>query len=175
MVEELGIGRPSTYATIIEVLKTRRYALTQRFGRFGVTTVYARGCFVCRLPSRTQHHTTPTPKTHPSPPKTHKNNTPRYSYFAMKGTAMVPTLLGFVVVQLLERHFPDFVDAGFTSRMEAALDEIAQGKVDRAAYLDDYYRGLTSAIDLVSDAIDRKSAKRVLLRWVRGVGDGFWS
>lgn len=88
---------------------------------------------------------------------------------------MVPTLLGFVVVQLLERHFPDFVDAGFTSRMEAALDEIAQGKVDRAAYLDDYYRGLTSAIDLVSDAIDRKSAKRVLLRWVRGVGDGFWS
>ncbi len=88
---------------------------------------------------------------------------------------MVPTLLGFVVVQLLERHFPDFVDARFTSRMEAALDAIAQGTVDRAAYLDDYYRGLTSAIDLVSDAIDRKSAKRVLLRWVGGVsgrGDG---
>lgn len=46
---------------------------------------------------------------------------------------MVPTLLGFVVVQLLERHFPDFVDAGFTSRMEAALDEIARGKVDRVS------------------------------------------
>ena len=54
---------------------------------------------------------------------------------------MVPTLLGFVVIQLLERHFPDFVDAGFTSRMEGALDEIAKGKEERVKYLDGYYKG----------------------------------
>lgn len=72
----------------------------------------------------------PTPQLLISPSHHHHHYT---RYFAMKGTAMVPTLLGFVVVQLLERHFPDFVDAGFTSRMEAALDEIARGKVDRVS------------------------------------------
>jgi DNA topoisomerase IA len=75
-MEELGIGRPSTYASIIEVLRTRQY-------------------------------------------------------FTQRGSSMVPTVLGFVVVQLLDRHFPDFVDAGFTSRMEAALDGIAKGEVGR--------------------------------------------
>ena len=76
-------------------------------------------------------------------------------YFAMKGNGMVPTLLGFVVAQLLERHFPDFVDASFTSRMEGQLDAIAKGSVDRVTYLDEYYKGLTSAIELVVDTIDR--------------------
>lgn len=76
-------------------------------------------------------------------------------YFAMKGTAMVPTLVGFVVAQLLEGHFPAFVDAGFTSQMEGQLDLIAKGNADRVSYLDEYYRGLTSAIETVEGAIDR--------------------
>jgi DNA topoisomerase-1 len=73
----------------------------------------------------------------------------------MKGTAMVPTLVGFVVAQLLEGHFPAFVDAGFTSQMEGQLDLIAKGNADRVSYLDEYYRGLTSAIETVEGAIDR--------------------
>lgn len=107
-LEELNIGRPSTYATIIEVLKEREY-------------------------------------------------------FTMKGTAMVPSLLGFVVIQLLEQHFPDVVDYGFTARMEDALDGIAKGNVDRADYLSDYYRTLRSSIDAVINMIDKKQAKRVVL------------
>lgn len=51
------------------------------------------------------------------------------------GQQMVPTLVGFVVIQLLERHFPDFVDANFTSKMEATLDAIAKGSVDKGRYV----------------------------------------
>lgn len=52
----------------------------------------------------------------------------------MKGGNMVPTLVGIVVIQLLERHFPDFVDSHFTSKMEATLDSIAKGSVVRGRY-----------------------------------------
>ena len=85
-LEELGIGRPSTYASIIGTIQNRDYVWK-------------------------------------------------------KGQALVPSWLAMAVVRLLEEHFAQLVDYGFTARMEAELDAIASGEYTRVAALDDFYRG----------------------------------
>ena len=88
-LEELGIGRPSTYATIISTIMDRGYA--------------------------------------------HK-----------KGQALVPSWVAFSVVRLLEEHFSELVDYDFTAEMEAELDRIAAGDLERVAWLRDFYFGTES-------------------------------
>jgi len=85
-LEAEGIGRPSTYATIIQTVQDRGYA----------------------------YH---------------------------EGKALVPTFTAFAVVHLLEDHFPDLVDLGFTAGMENELDGIAAGSVEWRTYLAQFYLG----------------------------------
>ena len=85
-LEELGIGRPSTYASIMQTIQDRGYVWK-------------------------------------------------------KGTALVPTWTAFAVVNLLEQHFADLVDYGFTARMEDDLDEIAAGHVEREPWLHRFWFG----------------------------------
>jgi len=54
-------------------------------------------------------------------------------YVTRQGNQLVPTFTAFVVTDLLERHFPDLVDVGFTSQMEESLDAIAEGRPRQAA------------------------------------------
>lgn len=86
ILEEEGIGRPSTTATIISTMETR-------------------------------------------------------GYVRIEGQQLVPTFLAFAVTALLEQHFEDLVDIGFTSEMEQGLDRIADGDVDWRDYLAKFYRG----------------------------------
>ena len=85
-LEELGVGRPSTYASIM-------------------TTIQDRG------------------------------------YVWKKGTALVPTFTAFGVVALLEQHFSQLVDYGFTATMEDDLDRIAAGEQESVPWLSDFYFG----------------------------------
>ena len=85
-MEELGIGRPSTYASIL-------------------STVVDRG------------------------------------YVSKRGSALVPAWLAFTVVNLMEGHFRDLVDYGFTADVEDDLDAIARGEADRVAWLSRFYWG----------------------------------
>ena len=86
MLEKEGIGRPSTYASIIGTIIDRGYATLQ-------------------------------------------------------ANALIPSFTAFAVTALLEEHFPDLVDTGFTARMENTLDEISTGKVSWLPYLEDFYKG----------------------------------
>ena len=85
-MEELGVGRPSTYATVI-------------------STIVDRG------------------------------------YVWKKGSALVPSFTAFAVVSLLERHFGELVDYGFTASMENDLDEIADGREEALPWLTRFYFG----------------------------------
>ena len=85
-LEAEGIGRPSTYATIVDTIRQRGYV---------------------------EDH----------------------------GKQLVPTFIAFAVTALLESHFEDLVDPGFTSEMEKGLDSIADGEVDWRSFLDEFYRG----------------------------------
>jgi DNA topoisomerase-1 len=85
-LEELGVGRPSTYASIIATIQDRGYVWK-------------------------------------------------------KGTALVPSFLAFAVVGLLEKHFSEFIDYGFTADMEEDLDEIAGGDQEHEPWLSHFYFG----------------------------------
>ncbi|MDE0168261.1 MAG: type I DNA topoisomerase [bacterium] len=104
-LEDMGIGRPSTYASII-------------------ATVIGRG------------------------------------YVFKKGNALVPSITGFATTLLLERHFEELVDFGFTARMEDDLDKIARGEAEKVPWLRRFFHGngAQGLYDLVSgehvDGID---------------------
>ncbi len=62
-------------------------------------------------------------------------------YVFKRGTALVPSFLAFSVVNLMERHFADLVDYGFTARMEEILDLVATGEAPRQRVLEGFYFG----------------------------------
>ncbi|MEY2983851.1 MAG: topoisomerase, partial [Cyanobacteriota bacterium] len=87
-------------------------------------------------------------------------------YVQMRSKALVPTFTAFAVVSLLEAHFPDLVDTGFTSRMEQKLDEIATGETQWLPYLQGFYLGelgLENQVKVRQDQIDPAIAKAINL------------
>jgi DNA topoisomerase-1 len=110
-LESLGIGRPSTYATIIDRLMEK-------------------------------------------------------SYIIKESSALVPTFIGFGVIQLLEGHFQKYVDYSFTSGMEEGLDLIADDKLDKTRFLEEFFSGKDGLSDEIANAkkeIVSKEAKRIEL------------
>ena len=82
------------------------------------------------------------------------------------GNALVPTFTAFAVTTLLENHFPDLVDTGFTSKMERTLDEISTGEVEWLPYLKNFYLGdlgLETQVKVRESEIDPIVAKTVEL------------
>jgi len=91
-------------------------------------------------------------------------------YVEKQGKQLVPTYTAFAVTQLLEDHFPDLVDVGFTARMEGELDEIAAGKLDWRGYLEDFYageEGLEARLADREEGIDPREASTVRLEDLR--------
>ena len=58
-----------------------------------------------------------------------------------------PTEIAFTVIELLEKHFSEIVDANFTSKMEATLDEIALGKENWQEVLREFYEPFIAKIE----------------------------
>ncbi len=105
-LEELGVGRPSTYASIM-------------------TTIQDRG------------------------------------YVWKKGSALVPTFTAFGVVALLEQHFSQLVDYGFTATMEDDLDRIAAGEQESVPWLSDFYFGDDGLKNKVATRLDEIDPRAV--------------
>jgi DNA topoisomerase I len=123
-LEVLGVGRPSTYASIIEKLVERTYVF--------------RGSSLKASDDKS----------------------------GVSPRALVPSLTAFAVDNLLSTHFPEFVDAGFTAKMEAALDAIAAGGSDGKSYLTDYYHGesgLAAIVERNEKEIDNFAFRKIAL------------
>jgi DNA topoisomerase-1 len=117
VLEKEGIGRPSTYASIISTLLDRGYV--------------------------------------------NKN-----------GNALIPTFTGLAVTQFLEKHFGELVDTGFTSKMEASLDEIAEGQLEHLPYLKNFFLGKNGLISRVAHKekkIDADESRSIELSHLKGV------
>lgn len=83
-LEALGVGRPSTFAPMVKVVKDKRYV-------------------------------------------------------ALKQKRLVPTETGVTLSDFVVEHFPDLFDAGYTARLEAALDRVASGEMSRSALLGTFW------------------------------------
>ena len=60
-------------------------------------------------------------------------------YIELEKKRIHPTEVAFTVTEMLEKHFPEIVDSGFTSNMEETLDEIAEGNTDWQTVLKAFY------------------------------------
>ncbi|MFB6241037.1 MAG: type I DNA topoisomerase [Gemmatimonadota bacterium] len=88
-------------------------------------------------------------------------------YVEKNGKQLVPTWTAFAVTKLLEDHFPDLVDTGFTARMESTLDRIAAGEVEWREYLEHFYSGedgFEARLEDREEAIDPREASTIHLQ-----------
>jgi len=60
-------------------------------------------------------------------------------YIELEKKRIHPTEVAFTVTEMLEKHFPEIVDSGFTANMEETLDEVAEGKTDWQTILKAFY------------------------------------
>lgn len=131
-LEELEIGRPSTYATILSNIQSRGYAVR------GDSDGVERNVVELVLQNGTVSRQVTTEKTG-----------------STKGK-LVPTDAGMVVADFLTDYFNDIVDYDFTAKVEKELDEIAENKLDKATMLRDFYGPFHAKIQ-DSDQIDRST------------------
>lgn len=131
-LEELGIGRPSTYATIINTVQARGYAVK------GEGEGTPREVIVLSFDGDAVKRDVVEEKTG-----------------ADKGK-LVPTPSGELISDFLGDHFTPIVDYGFTAHVEEGFDAIAEGKVERNSMLSDFYEPF-HALVAKSDAIDRST------------------
>jgi DNA topoisomerase-1 len=154
-LEDLGIGRPSTYATIINTIQVRGYA------QKGENEGNPRDVIVLNLDKSGVNREIVQEKTG-----------------ADKGK-LVPTPAGEVVSDFLTNHFDQIVDYGFTADVEEEFDDIAEGKMERNKMLQEFYTPFhelikgAGGIDRASVAqarevgVDPKSGKKIFARFGR--------
>ena len=131
-LEELGIGRPSTYATIINTVQVRGYA------EKGEGEGETREIISLNLKNKAIKRDIITEKTG-----------------ADKGK-LIPTASGEIVSDFLVNHFDKIVDYGFTAKVELDFDKIAAGALMRNKMLDGFYIPFHKLIEQ-SGGIDRST------------------
>ncbi len=153
-LEELGIGRPSTYAPTISTILKRGYVekrdkegLKRDFNIFSLI-----GGIIHKL---VEQETTGAEK-----------------------SKLFPTDLGLVVTDFLKQYFDDIMDYNFTARIEEEFDEVAAGKLKWSNMIDDFYIPFKKDVENTIEnaerikgerelGVDAESGKKVLARMGR--------
>ena len=137
-MEELGIGRPSTYAPTISTIQARNYI--ERGQSEGVERPYQK--WTLKASELKQEKCTE---------KTSAN----------KGK-LVPTDIGNIVTDFLLNYFKEVLDYGFTAKVETDFDMIAAGNLPWTDMIDGFYKQFHPVVEDVSKNADRESGERIL-------------
>lgn len=137
-LEELGIGRPSTYAPTISTIINRNYV--EKGNLEGQERIYNQMTLKAGKISA----------------KILKENTG-----SDKGK-LVPTDIGTIVTDFLVKNFGNILDYHFTAKVEQDFDEIAEGNIEWAKMMKDFYDKFHPNVKDVEANADRESGERVL-------------
>ena len=137
-LEELGIGRPSTYAPTISTIIQRKYV------EKGTVEGQPRSYQWMKLQNDQI---------------TEKSLSEQVG--SDKGK-LVPTDIGIIVTDFLVAHFPDIVDLNFTAKVEADFDDIAEGKEQWREMLKGFYGKFHLNVEQVNENAERESGERIL-------------
>lgn len=137
-LEELGIGRPSTYAPTISTILKRGYV--EKRDKEGVKRDFR----ILKLADEkistvTEQETTGAEK-----------------------SKLFPTDLGLVVTDFLKQYFDDIMDYNFTARIEEEFDEVAQGKMQWNKMIDEFYQPFKKDVDNTIENAERIKGEREL-------------
>lgn len=138
-LEELGIGRPSTYAPTISTIIKRNYV--EKRDKEGVN----RSVQYLKLTSNNQISSSITNEV-----------------FGTEKQKLFPTDLGSVVTDFLIQHFDKVMDYNFTAKIENEFDEISEGKREWHNMIDVFYKPFHSLIDHTLENANRASGEREL-------------
>ena len=160
-LEELGIGRPSTYASIINAIQVRNYVVK---GESEGTEREIQEIVLHGKVSVTDHDAAPNSIT---------ESTLKEKAGANKGK-LLPTPVGELVSDFLCENFENIVDYDFTAGIEEQLDKIAEHKLTRLKMLRDFYTPFAETVGASAMAtelgIDPKTNKKVYAKIGRNGG-----
>lgn len=137
-LEELGIGRPSTYAPTISTIQKRDYV--QKGTNDGENRKFIR----LQLKNEKIREKSLTEKVGSDKGK------------------LVPTDIGKIVNDFLVEHFTNVLDYGFTAKVEEEFDEIASGKEDWTEMIKDFYTDFHPNVEDVAENAERAKGERLL-------------
>ena len=138
-LEELGIGRPSTYAPTISTIVKRNYV--EKRDKEGVK----RNANILKLTAQ-----------HQIEKQTIQENT------GAEKSKLFPTDLGMVVTDFLKQHFEKVMDYSFTAHIEEEFDEIAGGKIKWSNMIDEFYKPFHEGIEHTLENAERAKGEREL-------------
>lgn len=137
-LEELGIGRPSTYAPTISTIQKRGYV--EKRDKEGVKRTY-------RILELKKDKITSS---------NGEENT------GAEKSKLFPTDLGLVVTDFLKQYFDEIMDYGFTASIEGRFDEVAEGKLKWNKMIKEFYGPFKEDVDNTIENAERIKGEREL-------------
>ena len=137
-LEELGIGRPATYATTISTIQNRGYV--SKGENEGLERIYKS----IELKNGDIIESTSTEKTGSNKGK------------------LVPTDIGIIVNDFLVDNFNNILDYGFTAEVEKSFDKIAEGNQNWTDTIKQFYTDFHTNVNIVKDTAERQSGEKIL-------------
>ncbi len=138
-LEELGIGRPSTYAPTISTIQQREYV--EKGNKAGTTRTY--GILTLNDGKVTYKEGQET--------------------FGSEKSKLIPTDIGIVVNDFLLEYFPEIMDYNFTATVEKDFDDIAEGKKEWVKPIKEFYSDFEPQIEsILQTKTEHKVGERIL-------------
>lgn len=137
-LEELGIGRPSTYAPTISTIIARKYVV--KGDREGEERTYS----VLKLANSSITEET------------------QREITGAEKSKLFPTDVGTVVNAYLVEQFGDILDYQFTANVEQEFDDIAEGQLEWSAMIEQFYKGFSKEVDAAVQDKSRARGDRLL-------------
>jgi DNA topoisomerase-1 len=137
-LEELGIGRPSTYAPTISTIQNRMYV--------------EKGD---REPDKREYNLL-------SLKDGKLNDFQKFENTGAEKSKLFPTDIGLVVNDFLTEHFPEILNYNFTADVEKEFDNIAEGEIKWTESIDKFYKKFHPIVELTMKNSERQVGERIL-------------